>query len=75
MPFIRVSLLEGRTQEQKRELAEAIAESFERIAGSDRLSVSVMFDDVAREDWITGKMLFGGDESAWVNPHKKTSAS
>lgn len=75
MPLIRVSLLEGRTLDQKRELAKAIAESFERIAGSDRYSVNVLFEDVAREEWITGKMLFSGDESAWENPHKKTSAS
>ena len=36
MPVVRVSFHEGRSREQKREIAEAITDALVRIAGSQR---------------------------------------
>ncbi len=51
MPHIIVKLYPGRSEEQKRELAEAIARSVVRIAGCRERSVSVAFQEVAPEEW------------------------
>lgn len=54
MPVVRVFFHEGRSPEKKREIAEAITEALVRIAGSKRHAVNVIFDNVAREDFIIG---------------------
>ncbi|MEY4419684.1 MAG: hypothetical protein RLZZ498_280 [Pseudomonadota bacterium] len=54
MPTIRVELLEGRTPEQKKELAQAFTQACAQTLGSKPESVDVLFFDVARQDWATG---------------------
>ena len=54
MPVVRVSFHEGRSREQKREIAEAITDALVRVGGSQREAVNVIFDNVAREDWVIG---------------------
>ena len=54
MPVVRVSFYEGRTREQKREIAEVITDALVRIAGSNRAAVNVLFDNHAKEDWVIG---------------------
>jgi len=54
MPIARISLYEGRTKEQKRELAEEITQSMVRIIGCTRESVNIIYDDIPRADWVIG---------------------
>jgi 4-oxalocrotonate tautomerase len=54
MPMIRVTLNAGRTVQQKREFAEAVTEAFTRICGSTRQAVQVVYEDIERENWVTG---------------------
>jgi 4-oxalocrotonate tautomerase len=54
MPFVRVTLYEGRSTEKKRRIAEAITEALVTIGGTTRDAVQVVFEDVAKEDWVTG---------------------
>ena len=54
MPVVRVSIYEGRSAEQKREIAEAITDALVRVAGSTREAVNVMFDNFERENWVIG---------------------
>ncbi|MBV9736324.1 MAG: tautomerase family protein [Acidisphaera sp.] len=54
MPVVRVSFYSGRTMETKRQIAEAITEALVTIGGSKRDAVNVIFENVAREDWIIG---------------------
>lgn len=54
MPVVRVSFYEGRSKEQKRQIAEAITEALVTIAGSKREGVHVMFENVPKEDWVIG---------------------
>ena len=54
MPVVRVFFHEGRSPEKKRAIAEAITDALVRIAGSKRHAVNVIFDNVAREDFIIG---------------------
>jgi 4-oxalocrotonate tautomerase len=54
MPTIRVELLEGRTPEQKKELAKALTQACVDTLGSKPDAVDVLFFDIARQDWATG---------------------
>ena len=54
MPVVRVSFYEGRSTEQKREIAEIITDALVRVEGSKREAVNVLFDSHAREDWVIG---------------------
>lgn len=54
MPVVRVSFYQGRSAQQKREIAEAITDALVRIAGSKRDAVNVIFDNIAKEDWVIG---------------------
>ncbi len=54
MPVVRISLYEGRSQETKRRIAESITDALVRIGGSKRDAVNVIFDDIARENWVIG---------------------
>lgn len=54
MPVVRVAFYEGRSKEQKREVAEAITEALVRVCGSKREGIHVMFENVSKEDWVIG---------------------
>ena len=51
MPHVIVKLYPGRTDDQKRELAESIVKSVSSIAKCKERSVSVAIEDVAEQDW------------------------
>ena len=51
MPHIIVKLYPGRSEDQKRQLAIEIAKDVVTIANCDEKSVSVSFEEVAKEDW------------------------
>jgi 4-oxalocrotonate tautomerase len=57
MPIVRVSLWEGRTTDQKRELVQILSRETARIAGCDVSSVYVIIEDVKKEDWGAGGEL------------------
>jgi 4-oxalocrotonate tautomerase len=48
---------EGRTKEQKAELAKAITEALVSIAKTHAEHVTVVFEDVAKENWAIGGVL------------------
>ena len=54
MPVVHVAFYEGRSKEKKREIAERITDALVSIGGSTRSGVHVIFDNVARENWIIG---------------------
>ena len=54
MPVVRISLYEGRSPEKKRQLAELITDALVTVGGSKRAGVHVIFDNVAKEDWVIG---------------------
>lgn len=57
MPFVSVKLLSGRSNEQKRELAEAITEAMERICKAPRSGTMVVFDEYDKQDWAVAGQL------------------
>lgn len=58
MPTIRVELFEGRTPQQKADLARELTQACVRVLGGSADGVDVIFTDVARHDWATGGVLW-----------------
>ena len=54
MPVVHVSFYEGRSPEKKRQIAERITDALVTIGGSQREAVNVIFDDIAKENWVIG---------------------
>ena len=57
MPTIRVELFEGRTPQQKAELASELTAACVRVLGGSPESVDTLFYGMARRDWATGGVL------------------
>lgn len=57
MPLITVQMYEGRTVEQKRELAAAITEAVVRIAKTTAEATQVIITDVPKHNWATAGKL------------------
>lgn len=58
MPNVTIEMLEGRTVEQKQQLAEGITEVMVKVLKADPETVSIVFVNVKREDWGRGGKLF-----------------
>jgi 4-oxalocrotonate tautomerase len=51
MPHIIVKLYPGKSEEQKRELADEIVKDVMKVLQSSERAISVAFEEVAAEDW------------------------
>ena len=58
MPIITIEWLEGRTPQQKAQLADALTQTFVDIAKVSKKQVWIVFRDVKRADWaMSGRLL------------------
>ncbi len=58
MPLVIVKMLEGRTVEQKRQLAREITDVVARVAKTSEDQVDVIIEDYSRENWAKAGTLF-----------------
>jgi 4-oxalocrotonate tautomerase len=59
---------EGRSLEQKRQLARELTEVLARVASCDPDTVRVLFHDYSREDWAVGGVLEADRQAQSVTP-------
>ena len=59
MPVVTVKWLEGRTPQQKAQLADAVTRAFVEVAKVSTDQVWIVFNDVKRSDWAIGGKLLG----------------
>ena len=57
MPFINVKMLEGRSVEQKRALAEALTRAIVDICDAPEEKTAVVIEEHKRENWAFGGEL------------------
>ena len=58
MPLVNISLWPGRTPEKKEELAKAITDAVEKVLGSKREHIIVVYQDTPKENWyVVGNKL------------------
>jgi 4-oxalocrotonate tautomerase len=70
MPHIIVKMYPGRTEQQKRQLAEAIVKDVVAIAGGSEGSVSVAIEEIAPAEW-TEKVYKPDIQRNWDKLYKK----
>jgi 4-oxalocrotonate tautomerase len=57
MPLIQVTMLQGRTADQKRKLAQRITDAMVEEAGARREAIVVTFVEVSKESYASGGVL------------------
>ena len=57
MPLIQVTMLAGRTADQKRKIAQRITDTMVEEAGTKREAVVVAFHEVSKESYASGGVL------------------
>ena len=57
MPVVQITMLEGRTVEQKRKVAARITDALVEEAGAKREAIIVAFNDTPRDSYATGGVL------------------
>jgi 4-oxalocrotonate tautomerase len=57
MPLVQITMLTGRTADQKRKLAKRITDAMVEEAGARREAVVVAFHEVASESYASGGVL------------------
>ena len=57
MPLVQITMLQGRTVEQKRKLAERITDVMVEEAGARREAIVVTFVEVSKESYASGGVL------------------
>ena len=58
MPIINVKMLEGRSQEQKRELAEILTRETVRILNIKPEAVEMVIEEYPRTNWASAGQLY-----------------
>jgi 4-oxalocrotonate tautomerase len=57
MPYISVRVAGKLTMEQKREIANDISSSLEKVANKPKASCYIVFDEVERTNWAKGENI------------------
>ena len=71
MPHVIVKLYPGRSEEQKKKLANEIAKDVVAIAKCEERSVSVAFEEIEKEDWaekVYKPYILNGKVSLYKEP-------
>ena len=64
MPVVRVQIISGRTDAQKRNVAQAITDALAKYMDSPRQGTQVIFEDVLANDWVIGGQTVADREKA-----------
>ena len=62
MPIVRIDLLEGRTQEQKRLMVEIVTQAIVESTGAKPESVSIIIQDLNKGNYAAGGVLASDKE-------------
>ena len=57
MPVVQITMLQGRTVEQKRKIAKRITDALVEEAGARREGIVVAFNEVSKESYASGGEL------------------
>ena len=57
MPMIQITMLTGRTAQQKRKIAQRVTDVMVEEAGARREAIVVAFHEVAKESYASGGVL------------------
>jgi 4-oxalocrotonate tautomerase len=58
MPVVRTEIYDGRSLDQKRQLVKEVTDVVARVTGNSPQGVHVIIDEVKRENWAIGGLLW-----------------
>jgi 4-oxalocrotonate tautomerase len=64
MPVIQITMLAGRTAQQKRRIAQRVTETVAEEAGTPREAIFVAFYEVSKESYALGGQLIPDRQSS-----------
>ena len=68
MPFVTIEWYEGRSAEQKQEIAEKLTALLCEVGKTTPEQVWIRFADSPRSEWAVGGVIQGGTEGAFGPP-------
>lgn len=74
MPHFEIKLLEGKTKEQKQQLAEEVIKAAQKVIGYDDESYSVTIEDFSLNEWkneVYPKDIMGRKDILYKKPEYK----
>jgi 4-oxalocrotonate tautomerase len=57
MPMVQITMLQGRTAEQKRKIAKRVTDALVEEAGARREGITIAFHEVSKESYASGGEL------------------
>jgi 4-oxalocrotonate tautomerase len=57
MPMVQITMLSGRTADQKRKIAQRITDVLVEDAGAKREAIMIAFHEVSKENYASGGVL------------------
>lgn len=64
MPYVKIELIEGRSEKQKSDIAEAVTRALVEHGGAKADDIDIVFVDVQPRNWaISGRLLSRGRET------------
>jgi 4-oxalocrotonate tautomerase len=57
MPIIQITMLQGRTADQKRKIAKRVTDALVEEAGAKREGITVTFNELSKENYASGGEL------------------
>jgi 4-oxalocrotonate tautomerase len=57
MPMVQITMLQGRTAEQKRKIAKRVTDALVEEAGARREGITIAFHEVSEESYASGGEL------------------
>jgi 4-oxalocrotonate tautomerase len=57
MPMVQITMLQGRTAEQKRRIANRVTDALVEDAGAKREGIMIAFHEVSKESYASGGEL------------------
>lgn len=58
MPIVRIEMYDGRSLDQKREIVKVVTDVVARVTGNSPQGVHVIIEEVKRENWAIGGLLW-----------------
>jgi 4-oxalocrotonate tautomerase len=58
MPVVRIEMYDGRSLDQKRQLVKEVTDVVARVTGNSPQGVHVIVEEVKRENWAIGGLLW-----------------
>lgn len=68
MPFVTIQWFEGRSDEQKREIATRVTEVLAEVGKMPAEQVWIRFEDASKADWSIGGKIQGEGSGAGAEP-------